>query len=227
MLLRPRRPSVLNWRHIRLSHGCRSRRSPADLPRTDKSSNGRNRLTRPKSRQRAGVGRIYARRRSIGYQLLSGCDFQEPQVESLRYHDFDADVSRARKLQGDVRLEPDLRPFMRAGGKLTLWHGWTDGVVAAGHSVKYFEAVSKSVGSEAARENMRLFMVPGVDHCGGGEGTFSFDAVAALEQWVEQGRAPERIIASRPLKGGSVRTRPLCRIRKWRVTRARAILTMR
>ena len=124
--------------------------------------------------------------------------------------DFDADVARARRLQGDVRLEPDLRPFMKAGGKLILWHGWTDGVVAARHSVEYFEAVSKSVGSEAARENMRLFMVPGVDHCGGGEGTFSFDAVAALEQWVEQGSAPERIIASRPLKGGSVRTRPLC-----------------
>jgi feruloyl esterase len=125
-------------------------------------------------------------------------------------HDFDADIARARKLQGDVRLEPDLRPFMKAGGKLILWHGWTDGVVAARHSIEYFEAVSKSVGSAAARDNMRLFMVPGVDHCGGGEGTFSFDAVAPLEQWLEQGRAPERIIASRPLKGGSVRTRPLC-----------------
>jgi feruloyl esterase len=124
--------------------------------------------------------------------------------------DFDADIAHARELQRDVLFKPDLQAFMRGGGKLILWHGWTDGVVPARTTVKYFEAVSKIVGTEATHENMRLFMVPGVDHCGGGEGTFSFDAVAALEQWVEQGRAPERIIARRPLKGGGVRTRPLC-----------------
>lgn len=124
--------------------------------------------------------------------------------------DFDADVAHARELQGDVLIEPDLQAFMRRGGKLILWHGWTDGVVPARATVKYFEAVSNSVGTDAAYENMRLFMVPGVDHCGGGEGTFAFDAVMTLEQWVEQGTAPERIIASRPLEGGRVRTRPLC-----------------
>lgn len=124
--------------------------------------------------------------------------------------DFDADVARARELHRDLLIKPDLQSFMKGGGKLILWHGWTDGVVSARSTIEYFEAVSKIVGTEATRENMRLFMVPGVNHCGGGDGTFSFDAVAALEQWVEQGRAPERIIASRPLKGGTVRTRPLC-----------------
>jgi feruloyl esterase len=124
--------------------------------------------------------------------------------------DFDADVARARELHRDLLIKPDLQSFMKGGGKLILWHGWTDGVVSARSTIEYFEAVSNVVGTEATRENMRLFMVPGVNHCGGGDGTFSFDAVAALEQWVEQGRAPEHIIASRPLKGGSVRTRPLC-----------------
>ena len=124
--------------------------------------------------------------------------------------DFDADVATARELQRHVLVEPDLRGFMRGGGRLILWHGWTDGIVSARSTVKYFEAVSNVVGAEAAREHVRLFMVPGVDHCGGGEGTFSFDAVSALEQWVEKGAAPERIIASRPFEGGRVPTRPLC-----------------
>ena len=135
--------------------------------------------------------------------------FKDPDWSALDL-DFDADVARAHELQGDVLVGPDLRGFMRGGGKLILWHGWTDGVVPARTSIKYFEAVSNIVGTEAAHANMRLFMVPGVNHCGGGEGTFSFDAVSAIEQWVEQGTAPERIVASRPLEGGNVRTRPLC-----------------
>jgi len=135
--------------------------------------------------------------------------FKDPDWSALDL-DFDADVARAHELQRDVLVGPDLRGFMRGGGKLILWHGWTDGVVPARTSIKYFEAVSNIVGTEAAHANMRLFMVPGVNHCGGGEGTFSFDAVSAIEQWVEQGTAPERIVASRPLEGGNVRTRPLC-----------------
>ena len=122
--------------------------------------------------------------------------------------DFNADVARARKLQADVRLEPDAPARSCKGRRANSSGTVTDGVVAARHSVEYFEAVSKSVGSEAARENMRLFMVPGA--------VIAVEVRAhsrsmpwRLSKWVEQGSAPERIIASRPLKGGGARTRPL------------------
>ena len=124
--------------------------------------------------------------------------------------DFDVDISRAREIHKDVLAEPDLRDFVSRGGKLILWHGWTDGVVSARTSIEYLDAVSAAAGGESVDEHVRLFMVPGVDHCGGGEGTFLFDAVDALEHWVEEKKAPEVIIARRPLEGGAVRTRPLC-----------------
>ena len=59
-------------------------------------------------------------------------------------------------------------------------------------------------------DGYRLFMVPGMGHCSGGEGPNTFDMVAALEEWVEHGRAPDRIIASHLAKGTVDRTRPLC-----------------
>jgi feruloyl esterase len=124
--------------------------------------------------------------------------------------DFDADIARAREIHDDVLAKPDLRDFTRRGGKLILWHGWTDGVVPARISIEYFEAVAAAADAEDVGEHVRLFMVPGVDHCGGGEGTFLFDAVDALEQWVEKNKAPEVILARRPLEGGAMRTRPVC-----------------
>jgi feruloyl esterase len=65
-------------------------------------------------------------------------------------------------------------------------------------------------GPSQVQDNYRLFMVPGMGHCGGGDGTTNFDMLAALEQWVEQGKAPERITASHGTNGQSDRTRPLC-----------------
>jgi len=69
--------------------------------------------------------------------------------------------------------------------------------------------VKETVGAKAG-DDMRLFMVPGMGHCRGGDGTDEFDAVKALEQWVEKSKAPERIEASRVRNGKVDRTRPLC-----------------
>ena len=65
-------------------------------------------------------------------------------------------------------------------------------------------------GASKINDNYRLFMVPGMAHCGGGDGTANFDMLAALEQWVEQGKAPDRIEAARVRNGQTDRTRPLC-----------------
>jgi len=65
-------------------------------------------------------------------------------------------------------------------------------------------------GASRINNSQRLFMVPGMAHCGGGEGTSTFDMLAAIEQWVENGKAPEQIPASRVADGQVVRTRPLC-----------------
>src|SRR5262249_22825900 len=75
----------------------------------------------------------------------------------------------------------------------------------------YYNSVLKFIGgADKVEGSYRLFMVPGMDHCGFGEGPNTLDAISAIEQWVEQGQAPERVIASRLTDGKAERTRPLC-----------------
>ena len=105
-----------------------------------------------------------------------------------------------------IRISP---PSSRRG-KLLLWHGWTDGLIPAQSTIDYYDKVLATIGAERANDSMRLFMAPGVDHCAGGEGPFQIDALEAIDTWVESGKAPEQLVASRPLAGGVRRTRPLC-----------------
>ena len=77
------------------------------------------------------------------------------------------------------------------------------------NTIDYYEPVVATVGTDTP-EFVRLFMVPGMQHCGGGPGASSFDAFTALERWVEDGVAPERILASHVVNGVVGRTRPLC-----------------
>ena len=113
---------------------------------------------------------------------------------------------------------PDLRPFARHGGKMVLYHGWGDADIAPASIISFYERVVATVGGSQnhaaalnkTEEFARLFMVPGMGHCGDGEGPNSFDALGALENWVEHGKAPDRIIASRMNGGKTERTRPLC-----------------
>ena len=104
---------------------------------------------------------------------------------------------------------PDLAPFFGSGGKLLMYHGWSDPGIPARASVSYYESVRAKTGAAADR-SLRLFMVPGMGHCRGGDGTDTFDAVAALDRWVATGTAPESIPASRVRDGKVDRTRPLC-----------------
>ena len=128
---------------------------------------------------------------------------------------FDARVDpvRAENAYGGIinASDPNLRPFVYHGGKLLTYHGWADATIPSRASVAYYESVQDTMGGPSKTADWyRLFMVPGMGHCRGGEGPNSFDMVAALEQWVENGRAPDRIVASHSRDGRVDRTRPLC-----------------
>jgi feruloyl esterase len=106
--------------------------------------------------------------------------------------------------------DPDLSEFKAAGGKLIMYHGWADHALTAVRTIQYYNDVIRAVGNKNKAEDFfRLFLAPGMHHCGGGPGLNSFDVLTPLESWVEQGTAPDAIIA---FHGGPgvARTRPLC-----------------
>lgn len=105
---------------------------------------------------------------------------------------------------------PDLGSFRDHGGKLIMYHGWCDGGVSPFNSIQYHAGVEQLLGKARTRDFFRLFLVPGMAHCGGGTGPNSFDMLTVLEQWVEEGKVPEKIIAEKNANGKVIRTRPLC-----------------
>jgi feruloyl esterase len=126
--------------------------------------------------------------------------------------DLDRDAAKAHAIDRDLdEMDPHLGPFAQHGGKLLLYHGWADQQVAPGSSIDFYNAVrSLSPDPKQAQNWIRLFMAPGMAHCTGGEGPDSFDSLSALEHWVEQGKAPERMVAAHRSSGKVDRTRPLC-----------------
>jgi feruloyl esterase len=157
----------------------------------------------------------------LGWNTLAGPKPMSLAVEMYKYAAFNGnwdikdfkvdDIMRFEKEKGPAvnSVDPNLNPFFAHNGKLLMYHGWADPGVPPQGTVDYFNNVKETAGAKAS-EDMRLFMVPGMGHCRGGDGTDEFDAVKALEQWVEKSKAPERIEASRIRNGKVDRTRPLC-----------------
>jgi feruloyl esterase len=131
----------------------------------------------------------------------------------FRKFDPDADVAAAAKKVGGLMdsADPNLRPFFGHGGKLIMYHGWADPGIPPRSSVQYYSSVVDTLGAASkTTASIRLFMVPGMAHCRGGDGTDTFDPVAPLDEWVTKGKAPDSIPASHLTRGAVDRTRPLC-----------------
>ena len=164
----------------------------------------------------------------LGWRLPAGAT--EPggmDIDMFRYianqnpawdwHGFnlERDIERALLHGKEIHaVNPDLAGLKARGGKLLIYHGWSDGgsggAISAFNTISYYESVLKHMGPN--QDNwLRLFMVPGMAHCGGGTGPNQFNAVAALERWREQNEPPQSITAVRVNEHGRVdMTRPLC-----------------
>jgi feruloyl esterase len=128
----------------------------------------------------------------------------------FRTLDFDRDVALAETAASQLldAVDPNLQPFFARGGKVLMYHGWNDQLVAPMNSVNYYQAVAGATKSSA--DSIQLFMMPGMTHCRGGAGPDSFDRMGVIERWVETGEAPKQIVAERLANGVVDRRRPLC-----------------
>jgi feruloyl esterase len=192
----------------------------------------------------------------VGFGAFSNNLFQNMVVgnPTFDFHDFDFsdDVDFFDSVLANTinSTNPDLSAFRARGGKLLMWHGWTDTTLEPRSTVNYYNSVVAVTGSGTSVEDLanganhgallskrrqhlehtqsffRLFMAPGVNHCGGGLGpnsSFAYtlanavgsldadhDVLAALDRWVEDGTAPDRLIASHFTAGVADKTRPVC-----------------
>jgi feruloyl esterase len=138
--------------------------------------------------------------------------------------DVDRDLARAEAVDNGAAkaMNPDLSAFVERGGKLITYHGTTDGLIPYENSVSYYESVVDELGQRKADDSVRLYLVPGMDHCSGGEGAYAVDWLTPLERWVEQGEEPAALqgahpagTAAAPPGGAPARpsapfTRPIC-----------------
>jgi len=122
----------------------------------------------------------------------SGWDF--------RKFDYKADTARARAFAAATLDAPanGLGPFFARGGKLLLSHGWTDGLIPANNTIAFYRQLSDHLPAKRVQDQLRLFMVPGMNHCSGGEGPSGIDTLAAIDGWASSGMAPDRLLATRP-----------------------------
>ena len=157
--------------------------------------------------------------------LIGGPDPYETALDQFRYmvfndpkwdwrtFDVDRDLAKADQILHGLLTAIDpksISPFFKRGGKLLTYQGWSDQDISPLASVNFYKSMKGAVGDATVSSSMRLFMVPGMGHCGGGEGPNTFDMMVPLEQWVEKGQAPTRIEASHSTNGIVDRTRPLC-----------------
>jgi feruloyl esterase len=132
---------------------------------------------------------------------------------SFDIHDFDFETAPPTlDFIGGIlnATDPNLDRLERQGGKLILYNGWSDPAITALGTIDYFEQVAAALGQARTDTFMRLYLAPGMLHCGGGPGPNEFDLLIPLEQWVENGIAPGAIVAVHRTGGVIDIERPLC-----------------
>ena len=147
-------------------------------------------------------------RYGFGTQLFKYIVFNDPDWDYTKY-----DLSTWRKDTAKTATflnatSPDLDAFKAKGHKLLLWHGWADAGLSPLATIQYYESVKAR--DPTLDAYVKMFLMPGVLHCGAGPGPDNADWAAAIDAWVESGKAPERIIAQKGSGANVSRTRPLC-----------------
>jgi len=132
--------------------------------------------------------------------------YNDPNFDWQKF-DLDRDMKVLDERIGYVdAVNPDMSKFKKSGGKLLITHGWSDTTITPETTIWYYDSVLNKMGPNQS-DWMRLFMVPGMAHCGGGPGVNTFDSIGALEKWVEKGVAPDTMLGTG--QQGTL-TRPLC-----------------
>lgn len=138
-----------------------------------------------------------------GTSITGYMGFERSPGPAYRITDFDYDHDPARlDMPGVIQnpINPDLSRFHKAGGKLILYHGWNDNNIPTEASIAYYKAAELANGGPVAtRQFFRMFNPPAVNHCRGGEGGGEIDWLTAIEDWVEKGKAPDAVVAYRPV----------------------------
>jgi pimeloyl-ACP methyl ester carboxylesterase len=129
------------------------------------------------------------------YNLIFTGKPDMPNIDTFGYTDssFYANYLAENHPLNDA-TNPDLSAFKKAGGKLILWHGWADQHISPMYTIQYYEAMQNQMGANTIDEFARMYLVPGVGHCGGGEGDANIDLVSKITGWVEQGSAPGSVM---------------------------------
>ncbi len=146
----------------------------------------------------------------VANTYMSDIVFKDPKWD-FKSFDYGKDIPIARKAASNVLDVPTngLAKFFAGGGKLLLTHGWADGLIPSRNTIRFYKGLETKIDRKTAEQQVRLFMIPSMGHCGGGDGPFVWDVLGTIDAWADKGKAPERITVSQPPNRPAM-TRPLC-----------------